>query len=297
MNWNNKRILIIANPLVGIQKEKQHIIESVSSYIIERGGTVDVTYTMKPGAGEKYAFRATLEGYDAVYAAGGDGTINDVASGLIGRTTPLGIIPLGTGNGFARGIGMPFALERIIEVFEKNTVTTIDAGKISSRLFLATAGIGYDASIAHDFNTHRTLVSSISRYFYFAIKKYLFTRPERVILVVDGQEIKRKIFALTICNTPQYGGGAIIAPDANPKSGKLVAVLIPKFSIMKALWAVRKLFNGTANEIKELEFITFTTLTINRDKPGLFHRDGEAVNGDRTLTVTVLPSSLHIIVP
>jgi diacylglycerol kinase (ATP) len=297
MNWSNKRILIIGNPLVGIQKEKRHIIERVSSYIVGRGGTVDVTYTMKPGIGGKYASRATLEGYDAVYAAGGDGTINDVASGLLGRATPLGIIPLGTGNGLARGLALPFEVERLIDVLERNNIIAIDVGKISSRIFLATAGIGYDASIAHDFNTHRKPVSNIYQYFYFGVKQYLFSGPERITLIVNGQEMERKIFALTICNTPQYGGGAIIAPDANPTSGKLVAVLIPKFTMVKALWAIKKLFNSTANEIKELEFITFTSLTIKRKKPGLFHADGEAVKGDATLTVSVLPSLLHVIVP
>ena len=126
------RILIIAHPFVGIDKEKRRIIEKISASISRNNGSVDVAYTMKPGIGTVFSSRAALEGYNAVYAAGGDGTVNDVASGLVGRFTPLGIIPLGTGNGFARSLNIPFETDNLVDMFSKNKTTTIDLGKISS---------------------------------------------------------------------------------------------------------------------------------------------------------------------
>ena len=117
------RILIIANPTVGIQKEKQTIVEHVASLISRQGGSADITYTFKTGFGRKYASISAFEGYNAVYAAGGDGTITDVASGLVGSEIPLGIMPLGTGNGIARGLNIPLEPERFTEVLLKNKTT------------------------------------------------------------------------------------------------------------------------------------------------------------------------------
>ena len=171
------RILIIANPSIGILEKKRAVIEEIVARITDRGGTADVTYVMKPGMGKQRSSGASLEGYDAVYAAGGDGTVNDVASGLVGGTLPLGILPLGTGNGFARGMNIPLDIEGMIDSVLKHKTVTIDTGRISSRTFLATSGIGYDAYIAHDFNKRKTSRDSIRNYIYQAIKNYFFHNP------------------------------------------------------------------------------------------------------------------------
>ena len=291
------RILIIANPNVGIDKAKRAILDKIASCIHSSGGSTDIMYTVNPGLGRMHSSRASLEGYSAVYAAGGDGTINEVASGLMGHSIPLGIIPLGTGNGFARSLNIPLDSEGIIKVLMKNKITTIDTGIIESHIFLATAGIGYDAQIAHDFNLHRNAGTGLPNYFFLAVKNYFFKRSEKLTLILDGREMNRKVFALTVCNTSQYGGGAIIAPQAGPKSGELLAVLVPRLTPYKAIPAVKKLFNGTVNECRELEYIPFKTLTIKRRQVGLYHFDGETSGGGSTLKISVNPSSLNVIIP
>lgn len=291
------RILIIANPVVGIEKEKRAIVENIASHITSNGGSVDITYSLKPGIGGKYSSMSKFEGYDAVYAAGGDGIVNDVASGLVESDIPLGVIPLGTGNGFARGLNIPLDQKSLIEVLLQNKTTKIDTGKISARFFFATAGIGFDANIAYDFNRLHKINRTLTTYFFLGIKNYFFNRPENLTLIVDGKEINRKVFGLTIANSPQYGGGAVIAPQASLKSGKLIAVLIPKINIFNAIPAIKKLFNGSVNELNQLEFIEFKSLKIKRKNAGLYHVDGDAYRGTATLNVTLIPSSLKVIVP
>ncbi len=291
------RILIIANPVVGIDKEKRAIIEKIVSHISSKGGNVDITYSLKHGMGGKYSSMSKFEGYDAVYAAGGDGIVNDVASGLVGRDIPLGIIPLGTGNGFARGLNIPLDTERLIEVLLQNKSTKIDTGKISGHFFFTTAGIGFDAKIAYDFNNLQKINRSLTTYFTIGIKNYFLTRPENLTLVIDGKEINRKVFGITIANSPQYGAGAVIAPQAGLKTGKLVAVLIPKINMLNAVTVIKKLFYGSVSELNQLEFIEFKTLIIKRKKAGLYHVDGDAYRGPATLKVTIIPSSLEVIVP
>ncbi len=291
------RVLIIANPIVGIHKEKRKIIQNIVAHIVRHGGSADITYSMKAGTGKLRSSRASLEGYDAVYAAGGDGTINDVASGLINRNIPLGIIPLGTGNGLARALGIPFEPDKLIRMFEANKTADIDVGKISSRFFLATAGMGYDASIAHDFNLRKKSWRKVYTYFFLAVKHYFLKSTENMTLIIDGKKIQRKVFALTISNTSQYGSGAVIAPQADPTSGTLIAVIIPKFNLINIIPAVIKLFNGSINELKGIEYFEFKNLRIKRENAGLYHVDGETFEGDANSNVTVLPRSLKVIFP
>ena len=291
------RILIIANPVVGIEKEKRAVVENIASCISGKGGSVDVTYSLRPGLGGKYSSMSRFEGYDAVYAAGGDGTVNDVATGLVGDDIPLGVIPLGTGNGFARGLNIPLDQKSLIEMLLQNKTTRIDAGKISNRFFFATAGIGFDAKIAYDINKAHKINKTLTTYFFLGIKNYFFNRPENLTLIFDGKEMDRKVFGITIANSSQYGGGAVIAPQANLKSGKLIAVLIPKINVFNAIPAVKKLFNGSVNDLNQLEFVEFKSLKIKRKKTGLYHVDGETYRGTATLNVTLIPSSLKVIVP
>jgi len=290
------RVLIIAHPSVGIDAKKREWITRIVSSISQKGGAADVTYIMKPGMGKQYASRAALEGYDAVYAAGGDGTLNDVASGLVERKTVFGVIPMGTGNGLARGLNIPFDLEGVIRMFERGKVIQIDVGKISSHYFFSVAGIGYEVYIADDFNQLTIPNRHIRTLFFLALKHYIFKRPEKVTLVIDGQELTRTLFGLTVCNTGQYGSGAVIAPHASAIDGKLTAVLIPKLNVFSGLRATYRLFHNTIHEMKGLEYIDFHSMKIKRENPGAYEVDGETHPGGNNLNVTILPGALRIIV-
>jgi len=291
------RILIITNPVVGIRKEKRAVVDRVRARIEREGGSVDVAFMYERGVGRAYASRAALEGYDAVYAAGGDGTVNEVASGMVNRTPPLGIIPLGTGNGMARSLGIPTEPDAIVEMLSKRNIRTIDTGTINGQTFLATAGIGFDAAIAAEFNRRRESHTSISQYIAIGMKFYLFKASERLTIQVDGRTITRKVFGLTFSNTPQYGGGAIIAPQARPDSGTLIAVLIPKLDPFRALPAVKRLFDGTIDRTNLVEYIPFTRMKVTRSKPGPVQTDGETFDSGTTLNVKVNPASLRVYVP
>jgi YegS/Rv2252/BmrU family lipid kinase len=252
---------------------------------------------MKPGMGKQYASRAALEGYDAVYGAGGDGTLNDVASGLVERKTPFGIIPLGTGNGLARGLNIPFDIENIVWMFDQGKIMPLDVGKISSHYFFSVAGIGYEVFIAKDFNRLARRKRHFKMLVFLALKHYFLNRPEKVSVVIDGKETNRKIFSLTLCNTGQYGSGAVIAPQASAHDGKLTAVMIPKLNVISGTQAAFRLFKNTVHETKNLEYINFQSMKIIREKPGSYEVDGETYTGGTNLNVTILPGALQVIVP
>jgi len=291
------RVLIIANPLVGIRPEKKEILDKLIARFKKKRDTVDVTYILQRGQGNYHASRASLEGYDTVFAAGGDGTVSEVASGMIGQTIPLGILAVGTGNGLARSLNMPLNPKQMIDTLIQGKTDAIDCGRLGTHYFFSTAGIGYDASIARDFNQSRKGKTNIFDYIRIGIKNYFLKRPETVSITINKKEVTKKIFALTFCNTRQYGGGAVIAPDANLKSGSLVAVLIPKFSMFSAPFVIKRLFDGTIDQIKGVEFITFKSLKIKRENFGIFHADGETFDTNNAFTVSVQPQALKVIVP
>jgi diacylglycerol kinase family enzyme len=182
-------------------------------------------------------------------------------------------------------------------MFDVGKTITIDAGRIASRSFFSVAGIGYDAFIAQDFNRRRSPRNTVKSLYVIAIKQYFLRRSERVTLVIDGREITRKIFGLTVCNTGHYGAGAIISPESNVHDGKLDAVIIPRFTVFKGLRAMFKLFDGTIHTMKGLEYLPFTSLTINRASPELCQVDGETFPAGNTVTVTIVPGALRVIVP
>jgi diacylglycerol kinase (ATP) len=291
------RTLIIAHPSVGVLPEKRAVVERIAAHIVAKGGSADTAYIMKPGMGMNLSSRAAVEGYDAILSAGGDGTINDVASGLVNRKIPLGVIPLGTGNGFARALDLPFDTDGIISMLDAGKTIALDAGRISSKYFFSVAGIGYDAFIAGEFNRMDHMKRIPKALYSIAIKQYFLHRSETLTLILDGKEMKRKVFGLTICNTGHYGAGAIISPSSNPSDGHLDAVLIPKFNVVSGLRAMFKLFDGTIENMRKIEYIPFTSLKIKRPRPGVFQVDGETFSGQDSLTVTALPHALRLIVP
>lgn len=291
------RILIIAHPAAGIRPEKRRTVELAASFFAKKGGSADITYIMKPGQGMNHASRAEIEGYDAVIAAGGDGTLNDVASGLVGRGTPLGIIPLGTGNGLARALGIPFDDNGMARMFDRWTIQPIDAGKIANRFFFSVAGIGYDAFIARAFNELEFPRRTVRSLWRIAIREYLIRRSETLTLTIDGTTIIRKTFGLTLCNSGHYGAGAVISPSSEPADGKFEAVLIPRLNPVSGLFAAKKVFAGAAENIGAIERIPFASLKIERSKPGFCQADGETFPVGKTITVTVLPGALQVIVP
>jgi diacylglycerol kinase (ATP) len=291
------RALIIAHPSVGVHKEKRAFVEQIVSHIAKGGGNVDVTYIMKPGSGMKFSSRAALEGYDAVFAAGGDGTVNDVASGLVNRKTPLGVIPFGTGNGLANALNIPFEPEGYFRMLDEGKSIAIDTGRIATRFFFSVAGIGYDAAIAREFNRKEYPFRTVKSLYSIAIKQYFLRRSEKVTLTIDGNVTTRKVFGITFCNTGHYGAGAVISPGSNPRDGKLDAVIIPHLNPISGYFAMRKLFDGTISSVRGIEYIPFSSLTIKRSRAGLCQADGETFPAEETVSVSVMPGALHVLSP
>lgn len=291
------KILCILNPIAGGGRTAAQVTAAIHRTFRDAGIAYDIVHTQQPGDGLALAKHAEKDAYSHVIAVGGDGTINEIATGLIGTGLILAIIPVGSGNGLARALQIPFDYQEACQLLLHGTVRAIDVGQVNDRYFLATSGIGFDASVGKQYNEHPGHSRGILPYFQIAVKEYFLYTPQKITLEYQGKSFTCTPFVLTVANVEQYGAGAIIAPEASPDDGLFDVVIIPQTPLLKTVYHLPRLFNGTIDSVPD--FITHKTaaLTIRRPEPGPVHVDGETFLAGQTLEYTLLPQALHIQTP
>ncbi len=288
-----KRLRFIINPIAGFRRNKSGIIERIHRHF--RAHDYDVTTTTRPGDGTRLAQEAAAQNYDIVVAVGGDGTVNEVASGLVHTNTALGIIPRGSGNGLARALGISLRPSESLKILLHGEERVIDAGTAAQRYFFAVTGVGFDAQVGRQFNLAPW--RGPIPYFFIAAREFLTYHPEPLRLNLDAQAFELTPFLITIANTQQYGNGAIIAPQARPDDGLLDLCVVESLSLSHAVKYAPKLFDGTIDRTPIINYRRVQDLVI--EKPGtiLFHVDGEAQTCQNRLQVSILPRALKVVAP
>jgi diacylglycerol kinase family enzyme len=197
-----------------------------------------------------------------------------VATELVGSDKILGVLPLGSGNGFAKEFGFNLNLRSLLSNIKKADSMDIDVIEIDDKLCLNVAGIGLDSFVAHSFNNLK--VRGFLPYLWLTLKTFLRLRPFHVKIRCDGEEIvSEQVFVLTIANTRQFGNNAFIAPDAVPNDGKIDLVLIRPFPKIFGPVFVIRLFTKRINKSKYVWHIrTDKEIVIQTDETR-FHVDGE----------------------
>ena len=251
--------------------------------------------TERIGHGRELAAAAASAGARLVIAWGGDGTISEVASSLIGSNVALGIVPAGSGNGLARELGIARRPAAAIADAVRATPSAIDVGDVEGRYFVNTAGIGFDAHIASQFATARR--RGFLGYVNVTVRALTSYVPLEYRISVDGgaPQIVRAVL-VTIANSAQFGNGARIAPGARVDDGELDLVTFEERSRFRTVCALPRLFNGTANRVAGCSTTRLHEVTITADAPLTFHVDGEPVTGGTTLRARVHPAALRVAV-
>ncbi|HXG57707.1 MAG TPA: diacylglycerol kinase family protein, partial [Thermoanaerobaculia bacterium] len=207
----------------------------------------------------------------------------------------LGVIPTGSGNGFARHLGIPMDVRRAIVAAREARIETIDTAVADGIPFVGVMGVGFDACIAERFaaETRRGLWT----YVRVGIGGYAAFRPEEYELVVDGQTLRRRATIVAIANTSQYGNEARVAPLASVQDGLLDVVIVEDVPIVRAPMAIARLFRGTFDRTAGVEMLRAREVIVRRAAPGAAHLDGEAVRLGTEIAVRVVPCSLRVLVP
>jgi YegS/Rv2252/BmrU family lipid kinase len=232
--------------------------------------------------------------YEVFIAAGGDGTVHTVASELVGTDKILGVLPLGSGNGFAKEFGFKMNVHSLLSDIKKAESMDIDVIEVNDNLCLNVAGIGLDSFVAHSFNNLK--LRGFLPYVWLTFKTFLALRPFHVTIKVGGEVIiSEKLFVLTIANTRQFGNYAFIAPEAKPNDGLIDIVLIKPFpKILGSLFIIR-LFTKRINRSKYVGHIKTDKEIVIETSETRFHIDGEPLEISGKVVIRIKREVLKVL--
>jgi YegS/Rv2252/BmrU family lipid kinase len=234
---------------------------------------------------------------ERVIAIGGDGTVNAVASKLLYSEIAFGIIPMGSGNGLARSLNIPFSFEKALKLIKSGNTRTIDAGTLNRKYFFSTAGVGFDAWVAAAYNKRKSRIRGLIPYYTCALKSFFNFRPFKTNLHYVKKNDRRPLFMITFANTPQFGGGAVIAPSADPGDGKIDLCIVRRPTFFKGLQQAQKLFTSKIHKTDLVDIFKIESCTFETSIPLPFHVDGEPFQPVKDFDVSIIPDALKIIVP
>ncbi len=289
-----KKIRFVINPKSGVTKK--HGIPDLINRIVDREKyEAEILFTEGPKHATVLSKEAATGEYDAVIAVGGDGSANEMAKGLEGSETALGIIPMGSGNGMSRHLRIPMNLEKAIHVINTGKRDWIDTVRVNEEFCLGTIGVGFDAHIAHLFADSSK--RGYSTYVKLVLSEFYKYKPLTHEITVDGTTITQECFLLTFANSSQFGNNAVIAPFASVHDGIIDVSLMRNFSFIHAPALIYKLMNNSIQNSKFFSRMSGKNIVLKNNAVLKGHIDGEPVTFNSDLHVKILPKSLNVIVP
>jgi YegS/Rv2252/BmrU family lipid kinase len=287
-----KKVLFIINPVAG-GKSKAGIPDLIARQADKDLLEYDITFTDDAGHARQLA-AAAVGKYDTVVAVGGDGTVNEAASGVVGTDTALGIIPVGSGNGLSRFLNIPMNLEKAFETINQHKVEVIDAAMVDGNWFFNMAGMGFDAHISEVFSHQKN--RGFSTYFKSSLQEITSYKPQLYSINIDGKIYEREAFMLSFANSSQYGNNAHVSPHASVQDGLLDVCIIKPFPLYIFPLMGFRMFTKTADKSPYVEIIRGKHIQVKRQQAGPVHFDGEPhILGTET-EIKVVPHSLKVIV-
>lgn len=290
------RARFIFNPRSGHNARNPWLLERARAFVAEHRLDATVVPTERPHHATELARRALDEGCRLVVAIGGDGTMNEVATALIGTDAALGLIPCGSGNGLGRHLGIPGPGKGAFRALLEGRTRVIDTGLADGHPFFNAMGLGFDAEISARFNalTRRGL-PAYARTTLRTLRSY---QPDHYTIRPEGEPaFETEAWIVAVANSDQYGNDCFIAPSARVDDGRLDLTVLRRLTVLGAAPLAARLFTGRLRESPTVNRRQAARYVIERRSPGLLHTDGEVRACAACVEVRVLPASLRIVVP
>jgi len=286
------KVLFIINPVAGGKRK-----DAVPGLIQQHLDAAKFEYTIVYTTGVAHARELSAAGvgkYTIIIAVGGDGTVNEVASALVGAGSIFGVIPFGSGNGLSRFLGIPMDIENAIKNINAGRVEAIDTGLMNGRHFFNMAGMGFDAHISEVFSHDKK--RGFWAYIKSSFQEVTNYKSEIYQLNIDGRAYERQAFMLSFANSSQYGNNAHISPRASVQDGLLDVCVVKPFPLYKFIIMGLRMFSKTAHKSPYVEIIQGRDIMVTRKKAGPVHLDGEPQLMGDSVAIKILPASLKLIV-
>ena len=289
-----EKVCLIINPVSG-NESKKNIPEEVAMAIDQKKNDLIIRVTGYPLHASEIAREAVKEGYKSVIVAGGDGTVNEAARELINTSTTLGIIPLGSGNGLARDLGIPIDAEKALDIVLREHRRSIDYGIANGHIFFCTCGFGFDAFISDRFAEERR--RGPLGYVRNVLESVVDFKSDEYELTHDEGTIRERAFILTCANASQYGNEAHIAPGASLDDGKMNVSILKPLNALEIPQTTLQLFTRNIDKNSKMTTLVTQRLHIKRSRAGMMHVDGEPVQSEKEIDVRIFHQGLHVFAP
>jgi len=288
------RLAVIVNPFAGRGRRtpRGEARVALARELARRAGIeAEIVVTNGPGHAVELARTFAESRLPVVAAWGGDGTINEVAGPLLRSETALAIIPAGSGDGLARGLGVPLDAADAFAGAISARRSRADVGFLGDRHFLNIGGIGFDAVVAAAFD--RSGRHGALSYAAAAFSRLRSYRCRDYTITLQGEALAGRRFLIAFANCRQYGNGLVIAPDADARDGRLNAVVVDDGPALRQLWRARRLFVRPLQKAEGVRRVLVGTATI-AGRSLQCHVDGEPFEATGTLAVRVEAGALRI---
>ncbi len=297
MSTTKKKVRILINPNSGLGGAIDRIRQPLLDHWDLPETDLSLQFSKSKKDGQAKARRAIEDDVGRLLVVGGDGMINTIGSVLIGTDVALGVIPTGSGNGFARHFDIPLDIVKATKALAFAKTKLIDVGYANDIPFFVTCSLAWDAALVDAFE--KSPVRGVLPYIFAGVYQFFEYTPQPFTFFLDAA---KKLYIpdpllCTIANLTQYGGGAQIAPGAKSDDGKLQLVTIRRHDFPKVIPMIGKVFGGTADQLSGIETRSFQTLTVQREKEGPMQLDGELLSAPAEVHIRVQPRALNVLVP
>lgn len=290
-----KHIHVVINPASG---QDQYILNTINRVFREHGINWDVSVTQKSGDARNFAAKAAAGGVDVVAAYGGDGSVMEVAEGLMGTHVPLAILPGGTANLMSVELGIPRKLEEAAKVACSDTsvIRQVDMGQADERRFMLRVGIGFSAEKVLQADRELKDKYGLAAYTIAALKALETAQVSRYRIDLDGEQIEVEGVACRVDNSSNAGiPGVSLVASADVSDGLLDVIVVRDTGLESLTASAAELMQ------KELIFEAFhhwqaREITIQTNPPQSIQGDGE-VWGKTPISIKVIPGAMRVLVP
>jgi diacylglycerol kinase (ATP) len=289
-------VLILFNPFAGQAYNLKQTLESAAEIWRNHGWVVELRPTQAPGDATVQAREAASKGFDVVVAAGGDGTVNEVMNGLVGTSTALAVLPIGTVNIWARELGLSMDLRRAATAFLQAQIEQIDVGKAGTRYFLLMAGIGFDAAVTAVINPREKRMLGAIAYVKQALQLAWCFQGIKSHIRIDGKRVRGRVLLVVIGNSQLYGGVVKLTAHAVVNDGLLDVCIIKGHSMLVAPLRLLSVFTRRYNRDPKVEYYRAQKVHIKGKKTFPVQVDGDYL-GTTPMTFEVVPGGIRVLVP
>jgi YegS/Rv2252/BmrU family lipid kinase len=297
-----RRVVAIFNPASG-QGDPADRRQQLESALLAEPVRAEIRETRADVLATSMAREAVAEGAELVIACGGDGTIMEVAAGLVNQPVALGVVPGGTGNLFAANLGIPTAIPDAVRVALHGQPRRVDVGRRGEAdgplpdVMVLIAGIGWDARMIRDADRGQKNRFGLLAYFWAAIRNLRY-RPTRFLITLDDERpIVRRSPGILVANFGCITGGLPVVPNADPEDGRLDVAVLMAETLSGFVGLVVSALLRRLEEDPRIAYYPVRRVRIAADHPQPIQLDGNDQGNDRVLELEALPRALKVMVP